>query len=281
MPDFTAKKYRIFLNSLLTGDYKFQTFSGFLKHSIARSIILRHDIDARKENALHCAQIEHDLGICATYYFRIIPKSFDTDIIRQIADLGHEIGYHYESLAKCRGNFERAIKDFKKNLERFRNIVPVKTICMHGSPLSKWDSRKLWEKYDYRNFEIIGEPYFDIDFTQVLYLTDTGRRWNGEKYSVRDKVWGVRQGAWSEKTGRRRDGETKRRGDNVNTVLLSDRYNFHSTFDIIMAAERGKLPDKIIINIHPQRWNNEPIPWLKEYIFQNVKNVIKKFFIVK
>jgi len=31
---------------------------------------------------------------------------------------------------------ELGIESFKKNLEMFRSIVPVKTICMHGSPVS-------------------------------------------------------------------------------------------------------------------------------------------------
>ncbi len=35
---------------------------------------------------------------------------------------------------------------------------------------------------------IIGEPYFDVDFSRVFYLTDTGRRWDGDAVSVRDKV---------------------------------------------------------------------------------------------
>jgi len=62
---------------------------------------------------------------------------------------------------------------------------------MHGSPLSKWDNRDLWKRYNYRDFGIIGEPYFDVNFDKVLYLTDTGRRWDGEGVSVRDKVTSV------------------------------------------------------------------------------------------
>ena len=41
------------------------------------------------------------------------------------------------------------VEDFRFYLDKFRNIYPVKTICMHGSPLSKYDNRLLWEKYDY------------------------------------------------------------------------------------------------------------------------------------
>ena len=63
-------------------------------------------------------------------------------------------------------------------------LSPVKTICMHGSPLSKWDNRDLWKRYNYRDYGIIAEPYFDVDFDEVFYITDTGRRWDGDKVSI-------------------------------------------------------------------------------------------------
>ncbi len=59
---------------------------------------------------------------------------------------------------------------------------------MHGSPLSKFDNKKIWEKYDYRDYGIIADPSFDIDYNEVFYITDTGRSWNNSKASVRDKV---------------------------------------------------------------------------------------------
>ena len=92
---------------------------------------------------------------------------YDEEIIKQIADLGHEIGYHYENLSTCGGDLRLSIDDFRLNLEKLRKIYPVETICMHGSPLSKFDNRKLWERYDYRDFGIIGEPYFDIYFGYI------------------------------------------------------------------------------------------------------------------
>ena len=154
---------------------------------------------------------------------------------------------------------DMGIESFKKNLDRLRRIVPVETICMHGSPLSRWDNRLLWKYYDYRDFGIEGEPYFDIDFDKVLYLTDTGRRWDGEAVSIRDKAQGAEHRAQStehraQSTGRR----------------------FHSTFDIIAATEENKLPDQIMLTIHPQRWNDRTIPWIKELVWQNTKNVGKR-----
>jgi len=87
--------------------------------------------------------------------------------------------------------YSEAFRDFKENLEKLRKLYPVKTICVHGSPLSKWDNRDLWKRYDYRDFGIIAEPYFDIEFSDVLYLTDTGRRWDGNAFNIRDKVKGT------------------------------------------------------------------------------------------
>jgi hypothetical protein len=34
---------------------------------------------------------------------------------------------------------------------------------------------KVWEKYDYRDYGIIADPSFDIDYDEVLYITDTGK----------------------------------------------------------------------------------------------------------
>lgn len=28
--------------------------------------------------------------------------------------------------------------------------------------------------------------------------------------------------------------------------------------------QQGRLPDKIMINTHPQRWADRPLPWIKE-----------------
>ncbi len=59
---------------------------------------------------------------------------------------------------------------------------------MHGSPLSKYDNEKIWEKYNYRDYDIIADCNLDIDFNEVFYITDTERSWNNSNASVRDKV---------------------------------------------------------------------------------------------
>jgi hypothetical protein len=147
-----------------------------------------------------------------------------------------------------------AIDDFRNNLDKLRKIAPVYTICMHGSPRSRWDAKDLWKKYDYHDFGIIAEPYIDLDFNEIFYLTDTGRRWDGWKYSIRDKI--EQQGNW------------------IKQGLI-----FHSTSEIIDAIKKNKFSQKLMITTHPQRWNDTPFMWANELFLQNIKNIAKKLLI--
>jgi hypothetical protein len=271
--DFTLKTYKTLLNTLISEGYKFQTFQEFMNKPKEKAIVLRHDVDKLPENSLRFAQIQYELGIKGSYYFRIVPESFKTKIIEEIAKLGHEIGYHYEdidlavksmkneklTINKDKEIANKAIELFEKHLYQLRKYYPVKTICMHGSPLSKYDNKLLWKYYDYKDFGIIGEPYFDVDFSKVLYLTDTGRRWDGDRVSIRDKV------------------------SNSNDQSPMTNHQFAKTKDIIQAIEKGRLlsgvegPNRIMFTFHPQRWTDKPIDWTKELVWQNTKNVVKYF----
>jgi len=246
MKDFTLNAFESLLKAFLDKGYQFYPFEEIMGQPKQGKIaIIRHDVDDKPYNSLATAQIEQRLGIKGTYYFRVVPQSNVPAVIKAIADLGHEIGYHYEDMALCHGDYNAAIAHFEKQLTYFKTFYPVKTICMHGSPLSKWDNKLLWTTFNYRNYGIIGEPYFDIDWKAFDYLTDTGRRWDGEKVSVRDKV---------QKT--------------------NHQQTFHSTMDVI--AGIGTLSEKVMITTHPQRWTNDTMAWYKELIGQNIKNSIKR-----
>jgi hypothetical protein len=279
--DFTRTTYTQLITAVKAGGFSFQTFQDFLKNPAGRAVILRHDVDERPQNALKIAQAEHRMGIRATYYFRILKISNDPEVITEIARLGHEIGYHYEDLALTSGDLETGIQRFAENLAYFRRFYPVQTICMHGSPLSRWDNRDLWRKYDYRDFGIIGDPYFDVDFSEVFYITDTGRRWDGEKVSVRDKVRRDERPTSNiqRPTSNKKQKKMKQRPECEKVkrqISVFNALQFHSTFDIIEAVDAGTFPDKVMMTVHPQRWHDSAWPWAKELIWQNIKNVVKK-----
>ncbi|MCJ7448578.1 MAG: hypothetical protein MUO72_12890 [Bacteroidales bacterium] len=292
MFDFTLTSYRSLTGSLIQQGFTFQTFEEFITKPAKRVIVLRNDVDKLPGNSLIFAKIQHELGLRGTYYFRVVKESWDEGIIKQIAGMGHEVGYHYEDLGataqRLKGTTDKeeivkiAIENFSKNLKRLRELAPVKTICMHGSPMSRWDSRLLWEYYDYRDYGIIGEPYFDVDFSSMLYLTDTGRSWRGGSVSVRDKGLGIRDKGLGEEVYK--DWKVKPMSGSLmnmtpESINFQNRYKFMSTSEIIRAAKGGRLPGGMMITFHPQRWTDKPIPWLKELIWQNVKNEGKYFLV--
>ena len=257
--DFTLRQYALLLDAFKGAGYRYVTFHYYCEHKAdlaeSRFVILRHDIDLKAKNALTIAKIEHEHGMDASYYFRVVEQSNKPDIIKAIAAMGHEIGYHYEDMTICEGDAEKAINHFKKQLGYFRQFYPVKTICMHGSPRSKFDNCDLWKHYDYHDFGIIGEPYFDVDFSRIFYLTDTGRRWDGFHVSVRDKI-PVYQDQW-----------------------IKDGLIYHSTNDIIQAVAEGTLPERLMMTTHPQRWTDAWGEWLVEKSLQSVKNVVKRMMV--
>lgn len=240
--DFTIDKYKELLDALRSHP----------EHA------LRHDVDARPEYSMRVAEVEAAMGIKATYYFRYMHFKPYVGIISRIAALGHTIGYHYESLTTCRGDVEAAYRDFCDNLSLLRKTVPVSTACAHGSPRSPWNSQDIWKQHDIHSLGIDYEPMMDTDFSRTLYLTDTGRRWDGYRVSVRDKV-----------------PEYQKQWQNEGLA-------FHSTDDIISALNDPMHPihrKSLLINTHPQRWMPLGARWFAEAGLQWWKNVAKSLIV--
>ncbi len=122
-----------------------------------------------------------------------------------------------------------------------------------------------------------------MDFKEVFYITDTGRKWNNESSSVRDRV----------ESGF--DIEVKSTGHLIELIKRREEQDFvHESARIregnysladrqgnnfIASGESQGLPDKIMFNVHPQRWHDSPWPWVRELVGQNVKNVVKRFIV--
>ena len=239
--DFTLQKYRELCEAVLE-NYKPLTVRSYLvEKPTNKFVILRHDVDKKPESALKLAKLESELGIRSTYYFRMKKDVFKPDIIKKIAKMGHEVGYHYEVLDKARGDPEKAIKIFEEELRRFRKICDVHTICMHGNPLTPWLNKDIWKEYDYRKFGIIGEAYISIDFDKIMYFSDTGRTWSS-RYNVKD--------------------------------FASSKKDVKSTDDLIDLL-RKDVAKRFYILTHPNRWSSNHIEWFAELISQNIKNIGK------
>ena len=222
--------------------------------------------------ALKMAKFESSYNISASYYFRNIPDVFDNEVIKKIYALGHEIGYHYEVLSLTEGDFEKAIELFKSDLELFRSICPIYTICQHGGTLGAYSSTslagliktgfallrgkinmryypsiRLWDKYNLDNFELIGDAYLSFDFEKIKYFSDTGLSWDSHGTRIVDNVF---------------------EGENAKIAA-------HSTDDLISLISDDKI-NRINVLVHPANWN-DPVPkWIKWHLLQYIRNFLKK-----
>lgn len=231
--DFTLEKYAQLCETLQHLSCPVMTVKQFLEAGQPQSLVfvLRHDVDRSLPSAMRMANLEAAYGIQATYYVRTTRSVFRPPEIRYLSRLGHEVGYHYEVLARAKGNIQQAIRLFEQELEHFRRILPVDTISMHGSPLTPWNNLDLWQTYDFKDYGLVGEAYLSIDYSNLYYFTDTGRSWDARRYNLRDRV-----------------------------ASLKPKQKVATTDDLInFLARTGNGP--VIINAHPNRWAKGWLTW--------------------
>jgi hypothetical protein len=188
--DFTLIKYARLCHTIQRLSCPVMTVKEFLEtgQSQGFAIILRHDIDRTLSSAMRMAELEMTHGIRATYYARVTRAVFQPPELKRLSELGHEVGYHYEVLARAKGDVERAVAMFERELEQMRRVVPVHTVSMHGSPLSPWNNLDLWRSIDLRDFDLLGDASLSVDYSNIYYFTDTGRSWDATRYNLRDRV---------------------------------------------------------------------------------------------
>jgi len=256
MIDFTLDFYKILIKTVQKNfNNKIFTFSDFLSAPMKpdRFCIIRHDVDRNNSAALRMAISEAELGVQASYYFRAKIQKLNENVIRRINDLGHEVGFHYESLASARGNYQYALKDFKKCIRNFQTISKISTISMHGSPLSKYNNLDLWQKFDrakiFNELDLIGDVVLDIDFSDIAFITDTGGNWQNQKGNLRDKV---------------------------NSLIAVNLKNNRDLLEFIENPKHGK----IVLQIHPERWSDNLLEWgiqtIKDKLANSIKWILKR-----
>lgn len=253
MRDFSLELYSKFLSTIKNNYQNIIVFSDYLSQNrkCGRFILIRHDVDRKEKNALKMADLEHSFGIKASYYFRVGRSGFDKNVIKKIADYGHELGYHYEDLVSCGGDYIKALKSFKIHLKQLREITQIRTVCMHGSPFSKYDNKNLWQnkknRNEFRELGMLGELYLDINYSDICYLSDTGRNWKS-KFNIRDRV------------------------------LSNYNPQIQNTFELIDLIKSKKYA-KICIQIHPERWTDNFGEWyyqmIKDFLINYAKTIKK------
>ena len=208
-------------------------------------VFLRHDVDRLPFRAINMARAEHAAGIASTYYFRCTPDGrFNENHIRQIAGLGHETGYHYETIARNNGDAAAAFEAFKCELTALRKIADVKTVAAHGSPLSAHSNMNYTENIDMSELGLLGEPQVDFDYSKVLYITDTGGIF-GSPHNRRD---------WSNSKNLRTPTSPQELGKKL-------------------------IPDEeplLLLNTHPERWPVTAVGLAQALVLDALVNLVKR-----
>lgn len=254
MMDFSKKKYKDLCRALLDSGYEFVVMSEYIENQhndSLKQVVMRHDLCRNaKIGTMGLVDVERELGIKSTYYFRN-PESYDLEIMAMVAKDGHEIGVHFDALDKAKGDFVLAKEILIKDLLILREIAPVKTVAMHGNPSSSWDNRDLFSKFSLDEFDLVGEGYLSVDFNKIWYYSDTGRNWTEDKNNVKDII-------------------------PFDYELKGERVNVETTDDIIKMV--SSIDKNLYFLVHPNRWRESISGWYWKYILDQGKNVAKSIY---
>jgi hypothetical protein len=247
--DFTMGRYERLCNAIASSRYTNMTFAEYFSRSPRedRVIILRHDVDESSRFARDMAKTEAGYGLRSTYYFRMKKGIFVPEDMECIASLGHEIGYHYETMDKCHGDVDKAAEMFRHELAEMRGSFDIRTVCMHGNPLTRYDNKGIWDKISLSDLGLLAEPYLSLDYSRFAYYSDSGRSW--------------------------RPGENK-----VKDIIKQDAPVIRDSNELIRLIEKKKLSDLCILT-HPERWNIAFTDYARRYTMDQAfiagKKVIK------
>jgi len=251
--DFSLHMYDRLCAALVAAGYTSVPMAAAMQQAASlppKTVLLRHDVDSRPRHAAKLGAIETKHGLTASYHFRSIASLFDPHAMQAVAEQGHEVGYHYETLAQTNGDIDQAITLFAEELKKLRHHAPIHVASMHGSPLSRHDNRTIWQTTTPAAFDLIGEAYRDLDYRQWVYLNDTGRTWHPTRYNLRDHT------------------------------TTPSPYTPNTTLDLIELIEQGEIK-YLCISAHPERWQNG-IAWHiqrgRDVVTNSIKLALKRLY---
>lgn len=254
--DFTLAKYDEVCRALVETGYPVVGIADYLQDRAilpTSFVLLRHDVESSGRRAVEMAEVEARHRLCATYFLRR-RRGFRRSTITRLRELGHDIGYHYDTVARARGDLARARALFARDLDELRRQGPVRVASMHGSPLFPWDNRDLWRAVEPADFGLVGEVYADIDYADVRYFSDTGRTWHPTLHNLRDHVGAAPECA-------------------VDTT------------DELIALLRARRFPRLCLLAHPDRWAASTVAWTiragRDWLENGIKDTLSRFYRVR
>lgn len=179
-----------------------------------KDIIWRHDVEFEPDIALKMAQIEHEEGVVATYFFQLhscyynLLDDYFPGVFYQIKNLGHHIGLHFDS-AYWRINDERQLDKYItldcENMEAnlcvkidtfsFHNTTPFTQSCLkyrYGGLINVYSSffkehfNYCSDSLGYWRFDRLEDVLKDQNVLHLQVLTHDAN-WSNEIQSPRKR----------------------------------------------------------------------------------------------
>jgi 2-polyprenyl-3-methyl-5-hydroxy-6-metoxy-1,4-benzoquinol methylase len=151
----------------------------------ARVAILRHDVDQHPRSALPMLEIERELGVRSTWYFRW--RTASPTVIDAVRDAGGQVAFHYETLTRLARERGLSPSDvdgalvaearelLRREIAAFQNAFgPIRSVAPHGDTRIPGVSNQiLLAGEDCHDYAIALDANDAIDGHPVgLWLTD-------------------------------------------------------------------------------------------------------------
>ena len=173
-PKFTTQEYKRQL-LLALSTYKVALFTEEVLSP--NSLLIRHDVDVSLNRALSIARVENEIGVQSTFfidplsaYYSIFEPS-QKSIIREISELGHQIGLHFDSsheVIQCERDLEQSLL-FQSTVLSKVSSQPV-AFSFHNP--SSTDLAFVGSRY-----AGLVNTYSDRLFRDISYVSDSNGFW--------------------------------------------------------------------------------------------------------
>lgn len=204
--DFTYSHYEKILDLIKKTDYKVTFFNE--SYLYEKELILRHDIDVDLEKAYRMALIENKYNIKATYFVLVrsplynIFDRFNSDLIKGILDLGHQIGLHFDEAYYGSNDAENFIKYVDSEVQILKDYFDNKIFAVSFHRPSQF---LLQSDIKLKNNLI--NTYARNFIKEFKYISDSRRMWKegclcsylektGADYSGPDRIQALVHPIW-------------------------------------------------------------------------------------
>ncbi len=185
--DYTHEAFARVLAAVIDAGYETRTLSQACSQPPTSPLfIVRHDVEWELPRTLAITDLEEKFGIDSSLYVRLDTPVYQPAILRRLQSTGFEIGYHYNTLDRCGGDFAAAAQLFRDDLRRMRDDgLVVRSVIPHGDPRVKKSGYRINSDLIDRYPELYQEMRL-IDVATELprrypnhtYVRDLGIRWN-------------------------------------------------------------------------------------------------------